>query len=247
MSKRTFTDIDNKSSKKTKKEYIIYNYRESYNDLSSAEYIKKTDNILHMNYTHGLGSGIYGLINPNNNITRDDSYIIEKKILYKPVILDKDEEQTRFTFLSRYLIELCESRINKNKDKYNELKAQLSTFNKEKEEICPKAKSIGFIVRKFVNDYNKANIGDFLKQPINYLLEGPYDGIYNNCPAGDIFSRGSVKFEDVLPRYQGSNIHVSRGITPFLEDGKSLIQIAGKKVKKKKKTKKKKKKKVITK
>lgn len=43
MSKRTFTDVttNDKTSKKTKLEYTIYNYRESDYELSSAEYIKK--------------------------------------------------------------------------------------------------------------------------------------------------------------------------------------------------------------
>lgn len=246
MSKRTFTVVttDDKTSKKTKLEYIIYNYRESDYELSSSEYIKKKEGFLNMNKSHGLGSGIYGLTNSDNELRDSSLYIIEPLILNNPVILDKDEDQSRFILLSRYLMELCESYINGDGSTYNTLKVEFDIFKNEKDKLCPKSRGIGFVVRKFIKDYNAAKIGDFLKQPINYLLEGPYDGIYNSCPAGNIFSRGSVKFEDISPRYQCSAMFVSQGKCPFLEYGKDLvkIQIAGSKKKKKIHAKKKKKK-----
>jgi hypothetical protein len=245
MSKRTFTDAttDNKTSKKTKLEYTIYNYRESYYGLSSAEYIKKKG-FLNINKSHGLGSGIYGLTNSDNESRDSSLYIIEPFILNDPVILDKDEDQSRFIELSVYLIKLCESYINHKKSTYNDLAKGIGKFSEIKKALCPKSRKIGVAITKFIEDYMQAKIGDFLKQPINYLLEDSYDGIYNSCPAGNIFSRGSVKFVDILPRSQCGVMLASQGICPFLEDDKDLvkIQIAGSK-KKRKNTKKKKKKK----
>ena len=43
-------------------EYKITNYRPPINEMSSSEYIKKTHSMLNITKTHGLGSGVYGVI-----------------------------------------------------------------------------------------------------------------------------------------------------------------------------------------
>ena len=56
--------------------YTIINFRPKWTDLSSSEYIKKKP-ILDITKTHGLGSGIYGIID-----TKDESY--KQKSLTRP-------------------------------------------------------------------------------------------------------------------------------------------------------------------
>jgi hypothetical protein len=58
-------------------------------------------------------------------------------------------------------------------------------------------------IKGFINDYSSAKVGDFLLQPINYLLQKEgYDGEYNSSETGDTFSRGSIAFVSINPRNQ---------------------------------------------
>lgn len=61
-------------------------------------------------------------------------------------------------------------------------------------------------VKNWVRDYNGANVGDYLYQPINYFLMRHYDGVYSNSPNGNTFATGSVYFHAVehIPRAQDS-------------------------------------------
>lgn len=182
-------------------EYIIINYRPNNTNISSAEYIKKTKYNLNINKTHGIGSGIYGLIpyHPNylSQVINRKYEIRRKIILNNPYIIYNDIQLSKFCELSIWLIKQCENIINDNIDNIYETniikQINIELFN----DI-----DLKYIIYNFVNDYKKAEIGDFIKQPINYLLEPFYDGIYNNCNNGNLFSVGSVKFKDINIRHQ---------------------------------------------
>ena len=72
----------------------------------------------------------------------------------------------------------------------------------ETERLAIRSKLFGAI-KGFINDYSSAKVGDFLLQPINYLLQKEgYDGEYNSSETGDTFSRGSIMFFTRNPRNQ---------------------------------------------
>ena len=187
--------------------YTITNFRPFETDVSSSEYIKKTGNLLNMTKTHGLGSGIYGVIKTPKmiheiNTTIRQSEIPTELVLQNPLILDTNEKFGNFIQLSRYLMGICEAQINRKPDVYRALSGQLQHYNLIRQNICPSSNSIVSAFTGFTKAYKAANIGDFLRQPINYLLEGHYDGIYNSSNDGNSFSTGSVAFIHHNPRHQ---------------------------------------------
>ena len=193
--------------KKSRVMYRIKNFRPIGTEVSSSEYIKKTHNLLNMTKTHGLGSGIYGVIETPQMLhtitTSSRQHELQSVFeLHNPVILDTDEKHGSFIYISRYLMDLCEAQINQQGSVYRDLSKSISEYNLIRKNICPLSNTIGKAVNQFIKDYRFANIGDFLRQPINYLLEGHYDGIYNISDNGNSFSTGSVAFIHQNPRHQ---------------------------------------------
>ena len=206
--------------------YTITNLRPAQTyGISSAEYIKKTPHALFMTKTHGLGSGIYGVIKTpkmvheiNNDPVRKEELQTEL-VLQNPVILDTNEKFANFIQLSRYLMDICEAQINFKREDYNALTPYLQHYNLIRQTICPLSNNIVSAFSGFTKAYKAANIGDFLRQPINYLLEGPYDGIYNYNDNGNAFLTGSVAFIHHNPRHQKYAFDPEG---PFLQPGSTL-------------------------
>ena len=184
--------------------YQIDNYRPISKELSAAEFIKKTKGKLDFTKTHGLGSGIYGLVHGTPNL-REATELKTTISLVNPVILDTDTKTARFIEFSQYLMKVVEEYVNQTKPiknisaNINSEKAKLdSVFS----DLFPQTSlSIVQVLNRYKRDYNKAALGELLKHPINYLLE-PYDGIYNSSPNGNTFATGSVFFSDINPRHQ---------------------------------------------
>ena len=183
--------------------YTITNFRNPNFDISSAEYIKKTETgyPLNMNKTHGLGSGLYGIV-PNANNARKGE-VGTPITLTKPLVLDTDQKDHDFSLLSIWLIELAEAVVQGNQTN----KARLLTEKTAMESICTAfgIMSTGGLIgalNRFIKAYQTARPGDFVRQPINYLLEPQFDGIYNSSPNGNNYNRGSVSFQNINPRHQ---------------------------------------------
>ena len=231
-------------------EYKITNYRPPINEMSSSEYIKKTHSNLNITKTHGLGSGVYGVIKDNLPFNDRAGRELETNlVLYKPVIIRSDEELGDYITLSTFVAEIVESLINSakvdNVDEKARMKASANARLSSEEgkiikeilkHLAPNANLIEGI-KSFLTAYNKAKIGDFVHQPMNYILK-LYDGIYNDNNNGNTFSMGSVKFIDVNPRHQKGKFDMK----PYIEPGNNLIEIrGGKKTKKSRKMRKSKK------
>ena len=188
--------------------FTITNFRPNGKEISSSEYIKKAHGPLLMHKSHGLGSGIYGVITTTDKMrsileVHERKYELQSDFeLHKPLILDTNEKQASFIEMSTYLMDLCEARINKKKEDYVKLSASFKKFKLIREHMFPNSETINDSVKQFIKDYNSAKIGDFLRQPINYFLESGYDGIYNSSDDGNSFYRGSVIFIHHEPRHQ---------------------------------------------
>ena len=217
-------------------EYKITNYRPPINEMSSSEYIKKTHSMLNITKTHGLGSGVYGVIKdklPFND--RAGRELETDLVLYNPVIIRSDEELGDYIRLSTFVAEIVESIINSakvdNVDEKTRMKAQANDRLLNSEEgkrmkeilnhLAPNANlKVGIV--SFLKAYGSAKIGDFVHQPMNYILKS-YDGIYNDNNNGNTFSMGSVKFIDVNPRHQKAKFDKK----PYIEPGNNLIDLRG--------------------
>ena len=193
--------------------YVITHFYESIHpDNGSAEFIRKSV-VLHMTKTHGLGSGIYGLTKQTatTQLTRP---LNSSKFypLYHPLVLDTNDKLSCFSQLSIGLMNACES-VVKGADVDElivELIADLQKNQCDVHAIIPSNlhEILHQTVTTWVNDYTNANVNDYLYQPINYLLMGTYDGIFNSSPHGDSFASGSVYFpkddNEHVPRPQDS-------------------------------------------
>jgi hypothetical protein len=127
-------------------------------------------------------------------------------------IAKNDNNGTLETEIQRK-IDTDTSRINilKNTDYVNDIidktyrlfsKTTTEERPDESNRLIIKSKLFGAI-NGFIKDYSSANEGDFLLQPINYLLQKEgYDGEYNSSETGDTFSRGSIAFVTINPRNQ---------------------------------------------
>lgn len=204
----------------------------------SAEFIRRKS-VLKMNISHGLGSGIYGLVRGTDQRVRPA--LDNMKVLYQmmnPVVIKTDDELSCFTSLSVGLIEACESLVNSDgdprgkdailtklcEDWLNDPKC--SSFLNKIVKANPDGKNILTLlhttVDQWVHDYRNANEGDYLYQPINYFLMGHYDGVYNKCRNGNTFAQGSVFFkpDSHIPREQNSASSHEYKLLP----GKKLIE-----------------------
>jgi hypothetical protein len=221
---------------------LIDNYRPSGNPLSAAEFIRKTSHKLDITKTHCLGSGIYGLVHGTEVEDRHKREVMETLRLENPVKLETDAETSDFSWFSINFTELVEEIINSeeviddrtilakisekdlvNTERYEILKSSLRGISDPRQAIFD-------AIRNFKKQYESANLGDFLYQPINYLLvPAHYDGIYNSSRNGNVFSTGSVKFSGLKPRNQK---YAMNERFKFLEAPKKLMPLAGGKRKK---------------
>lgn len=59
----------------------------------------------------------------------------------------------------------------------------------------PDAQTFNFAIKNFINVYKHTKKHKILKQPINYLLDNAYDGVYIDCPKAKKMHKQSVKYE----------------------------------------------------
>ena len=179
--------------------YASTEYKDSYK-LSSSEYVKKTHAGLHMTKTHGIGSGIYGL---TTNTPQQNWVLKEELTITNPLVLDTDRKTADFILLARFMMETAEVHINQEgKDQAMAKNAQLPNFRAIANTLAPDL-NITDAIKRFIADYRSADVGDFLRQPTNYLFEDSgYDGIYNSSQTGNSFALGSIKFTHIRPRHQ---------------------------------------------
>jgi len=210
--------------------YLIDNYRPKGTELSSAEFIKKTAGALSITRTHGLGSGIYGLVH-GTRTARAGVEILTTREIVNPVMLDTNENLALFIRFTVYFNDLIEkytggmaaTDVVKSIDSNNLFLA--SVFTKLFPQLGGDAKTnILKALKSFSTSYKAAAIGDFLWQPINYLLMPMYDGIYNSSEAGNTLDRGSVLFDAIQPRHQKQAFNREGAFVPA---GKRLVAMGG--------------------
>jgi hypothetical protein len=211
-------------------EYKIYNFRPFGTDLSSSEMIKKKPSILKPTLTHCLGSGIYGIIDKTRENIQDkiNDNIEKELILEKPFIINNNEELSVYIIFARAITELCVCLKNIKKSDTRDEKAKdlLEIIKKNTEIINNTVNKIEYVdilqhIITFIKQYTNMNNGDFITQPINFVLyRNGYDGIYNNCDNGDNFARGSVKYDYRNPRHQKWAFGLE---DPYLKEDKNLI------------------------
>jgi len=224
-------------------QYAIINFRPSSAVRpSSSEYIRKVEpSKLVIHTRHGLGSGMYGLlllndaelaweeqnISPGERVQlRSHYYTRESEIqslyyIINPVIIDTNPKLDDFIKMSTWLINVCLAQVKQNKDKFLHLMKNFRQISEIQKKLCPLSQPFQKVITEWTKAYKNANYGDFIKQPINYLLQPEYDGIYNSCSDGNYFTVGSIKFIDLNPRDQRQNF--LHGISPFLPDYAKLI------------------------
>lgn len=216
--------------------FYIDNYRPQGTELSSAEFIKKRAAPLDITKTHGLGSGLYGLVH-GTPTGRAGVEILTTGEIVNPVILDTDEKTQWFETFTRHFNYLIEGYINKTASGA-EVMAAIDA-------LIPQIQ-VGFIalfslldgvtleggvkkhlfrtIQSFSQSYSTANVGDFLYQPINYLLMPVYGGIYNSSHSGNTLDRGSVAYQAINPRHQKQAFNREGAFVPA---GRRLIAIGG--------------------
>jgi hypothetical protein len=216
--------------------YYIDNYRPQGTELSSAEFIKKRAAPLDITKTHGLGSGLYGLVH-GTQTARAGVEILTTGEIMNPVVLNTDEKTAWFETFTRHFNYIIEGYINKTasgaevtaaidalipqiKPQFLELFYRLDGVTLEGGIRTHLLRTI----QSFSQSYSRANVGDFLWQPINYLLMPVYGGIYNSSHAGNTLDRGSVAFQAINPRHQKQAFNIEGAFVPA---GRRLIAIGG--------------------
>jgi hypothetical protein len=224
--------------------YTIGNYHLNLYPLAMAESI--TTNTLQSQMTqHGLGTGIYGFVdptesNPHTHTYRLDRFELTEFELINPIVLEKtfiiDGEQYsdlgNFTWLSTNLNMLCAELVNYKKQITKANIEEIFTKNYyfpnddgDYEGIPNLPVSLDVIVQvvnTFANDYNYLqSLGkeneSYVMMPINYLAyRYGFDGVLNKCD--DSGRSGSVK-------YFFSNEYSARGYRP---EFKKRIPLTGK-------------------
>jgi len=211
--------------------YLIDNYRPKGTELSSAEFIKKTAGALSITKTHGLGAGVYGLVH-GTKTERAGVEILSTHEITNPVLLDANHKTAMFIEFTQYFNDLIEKYI------YGTLKGSGVTTSIDSNEeflvsvfatLFPQlggdAKSnILRSLKAFSGAYRVAAVGDFLWQPINYLLMPTYKGIYNSSEEGNTLDRGSVLFYANEPRHQKQAFNREGAFVPA---GKKLVAMGG--------------------
>ena len=189
---------------------VIYNFR-NYKDPSVSEVISHGDLQSQMT-SHGLGSGIYGFIDPKNaksygNFSINSPINIDNCLKltrqWNDDYGEKYSEFGNFQMLSIMMNELCNNIYNKkNIDIKNQL-LEVGVIN-EKDKIHNISglseitlDEIIINIKLFLTDYTilmTTNPSDehYIVMPINYLLYGKYDGIYNKIE--DSGNSGSVSY-----------------------------------------------------
>jgi len=213
--------------------YIIYNYRPRRYDISSSEYIKKGNRIdITRTHGLGSGIyGVttsderadetitpIRLINPiviksnemDSNLTTISIWLID--MVEQPIKLGKLQASLRGAEKNGDidLVTSIQQKIDLEKRRYEMVKSQIGDIIAITNQLLGntfidsdiRCKLFGAI-NGFVKDYSQAKNGDFLLQPINYLLMSyNYDGIYNASTTGNTFARGSVAFMNINMRDQ---------------------------------------------
>jgi hypothetical protein len=200
-----------------------------------------------MTRTHGLGSGIYGVTTPDERenetmtpIQLHNPIIIENDEIDSDLttvsiwLIDMVEQKIKLGQLQGRLrtadtssITDIQEQIDFENQIFNRLKSQeqlteiINTTNHllgdKYDAVDIKCKLFGAI-NGFIKDYAQAKRGDFLLQPINYLLLSyDYDGIYNASSSGNTFARGSVAFRNINIRDQKQAFG-----SPYLQPGNKL-------------------------
>jgi hypothetical protein len=188
-----------------------------YPTLSASEVISVGDLQSQMT-SHGLGSGIYGFINHSNaESTLYHSYTFKTVIqMINPYIIETKEHLSCFSFFSTILNNVVFKIKNKSLKPSEVLEifeengfycsdSSISSFN-EIDVPVVLFSSIGKFklldaIQRFITDYillESITENNFIVMPINYLLHGLYDGIYNL--ANDTANGGSVYFDYSNPR-----------------------------------------------
>jgi hypothetical protein len=211
--------------------YLIDNYRPEGRDLSSAEFIKKTAGALSITKTHGLGSGVYGLEHGTKTM-RAGKEILTTHELVNPVLLDTNEKSELFIEFTQYFNDLIEKYINgalKGAAVTESLDAKKVFLDRVFSELFPRlvgdAKThVLRVIKAFSAAYKGAAVGDFLWQPINYLLMPVYGGIFNSSEAGNTLDRGSVLFVAIQPRHQKQAFNREGAFVP---EGRKLVKMGG--------------------
>lgn len=211
--------------------YLIDNYRPDRFDISSAEFIKKTAGGLSITKTHGLGSGVYGLVHGTDTM-RAGIEILSIHEITNPVILDTDRKTALFIEFTQYFNDLVERFISKaatGADVTESLDSKKLFLDEVFSELFPRlvgsTKShILRVIKAFSTAYRGAAVGDFLWQPINYLLMPVYNGIFNSSQSGNTLDRGSVLFIAIQPRHQKQAFNREGAFVPA---GRRLVGIGG--------------------
>lgn len=213
--------------------YTIGNYHLSLFPLALAESITK--NTLQNQMTqHGLGTGIYGFIDPSekNPYTytyRLDGYELTEFELTNPIVLEKTfiidgehySDLGNFTWLSTNLNIVCTELDKKKKQitkeniteifKKNYFFPNEDNFYEGIPNLLISLDVIVWVVKSFLHDYNYLQSLDtenesYVMMPINYLAYYyGFDGILNHCD--DSGRTGSIK-------YFYANKYNSRGYRP---------------------------------
>jgi hypothetical protein len=230
MSHKMFT---RSKKRKMTSNYTIGNYHLSLFPLAMAESIT-IDTLQNQMTQHGLGTGIYGFIdpsekNPHTYTYRLDGYELTNFELTNPIVLEKTfiidgehySDLGNFTWLSINLNILC-FELNREKkvisqENIEEIFTRNYFFPNENNfyEGIPNfpitLDDIIWVVRSFLHDYNYLQSLDrenesYLMMPINYLAYlYSFDGVINKCD--DSGRSGSVK-------YFFANEHNARGYRP---------------------------------
>jgi hypothetical protein len=198
--------------------YSITNFR-SHQNISTSEIVTLGSLQVQMT-SHGLGSGIYGFINPDkaHNSLYNSKLTQSKIYMYNPLCLETDDDASDVSFFSFMLNKLIFD-IYKNSQNLSNPTNPTNPTNQQirdyftKHQMLKENKLYGVLnkfniddvidcINNFLFDYNKlielGNQENYIPMPINYLLTKYYDGIYNI--ARDNASNGSVCYQYINPR-----------------------------------------------
>ena len=179
--------------------YFIDNYRPVVDKQDDLTYLQPCEYIIveqdkkilfSKNYT--LGTGIYGFIHGTLYDTLDIKTVIE---ILNPVILDTDEKYKFFFNIKFWLQDMIETIIHNKRQKHYELLLVQDNIEATIDLIMPESKQIKIAINEFINEYENICCKTVIKQPINYLLDTNYDGVYIDCSIGRQLNTQSVKFE----------------------------------------------------
>ena len=190
-------------------ERTIINFTE-FENLSTSEVIAHGELSEQMTQ-HGLGSGIYGFIDKSNS-GQYGNYKYETNIIMNNcVIIDSKYKLGKFIQLSTAINKICfevYTLLSQNRDAVFDMFIPQITAVIEPIEVTAVMQQLTIEIiiigiMRFINDYSalmsySSEGENYIVMPINYLLEGLYDGIYN--PQSDNPANGSVAYIYTNPR-----------------------------------------------